>query len=560
MKRFAIIVTMLVCYSGLAQIPDWTWGHNFESFNQDSRNLTATDLDGNVFLIGNFNSESIVVGGNTLSNDGATNTGEVYIVKFDPEGNILWVKKEGGPSFDSVTSVATDSSGNVIVAGSFNYSITFDNTVLSHNSTGTFVAKYNPDGDLIWARSYSGQTDMYSVYRIKTDAAHNVYMTGFFITPTVSFGEQLLINENFAPETANGTVFVAKFDPDGNPVWAKNAQRTGVCNFHNISSDLAIDGNGNVFIGGYFFTDTIQFDGFSIQNPHFGQPFPNVFMAKYDAFGNCDWARSVIPGGFQNNYIFSVNADTAGNAYFGGTFTSTVTIDDVTLTASSSGSKMFVLKLDESGNLIWAKTAASNGYSGVDCADVDPDGNVYVGGTFNGPSIDFGSGNVNVEDQSGNLFVAKYAAENGDVSWVRLAGPTNINNRTSISVGNQDEIFVGGYFYSQLINFGNLTLQKTQTTDYNIFVTKLQHTPLASPTFSSGEFKVCPNPMQDFVQISQLQGTNAFAFYDEIGRLVTSGILTEEIEVLSTQNLVPGVYFLKISNENGVAVKKLLKP
>ncbi|WP_415580943.1 T9SS type A sorting domain-containing protein [Flavobacterium longum] len=561
MKRtITLLGAMLVCCISMAQNPDWTWGRNYESFNQESRSLTAADQDGNVYLIGNFQSASITVGSNTFTNGGMANTGDIYLAKFDTNGNLLWAKKDGGAGFDMVYIVATDGLGNVLVAGSFNTAITFGTTTLTHGGVGNFLVKYDPDGNVLWAKRYAAENESLTTYRVKTDALGNIYMTGYYTSPQISFDGIVLTNFNYDEAIGNGTPFLVKLDENGNTVWAKGAQRSGSTNFQNISSDLAIDGSGNVFIGGYFFSETIQFDLLSLTNPSFGQPRPNVFMVKYDASGNTAWARTVTPGSFQNNFIFSVNADNAGNSYFGGTFTSSITIDDTTLTASSSGNKMFVLKLDGSGNVVWGRTASSNGYSGVDCADTDADGNLYVGGTFNGSSINFGSGNVNVADQSGNFFVTKYNASNGSIGWVRLGGPTNINNRISIDCKNQNELYVGAFFFSNTITLGNITLQKTATTGYNILVAKLNYTPLGLNDVADADLMLWPNPATTSVTVENLSPESAFDLYDNTGKKVTSGIWQDTTELLDTDGLPTGVYLLKVSSSQGeTVVKKIVK-
>lgn len=551
---------MLVCCISMAQNPDWTWGRNYESFNQESRSLTAADQNGNVYLVGNFMSASVAVGENTFTNGGLTNTGDLYLAKFDTDGNLLWAKKEGGAGFDMVYSVATDALGNVLVAGSFNTAITFGTTTLTHGGVGNFLVKYDPDGNVLWAKRYAAENESLAVYRVKTDALGNIYMTGYYTSPQISFDNVVLTNNNYDEAIGNGTPFLVKLDENGDTIWAKGAQRTGSTNFQNISSDLAIDGSGNVFIGGYFFSETIQFDSLSITNPSFGQPRPNVFMVKYDASGNTGWARTVTPGSFQNNYIFSVNADDTGNSYFGGGFASSMTMDGTTLTASSSGSKMFVIKLDASGNLVWGRTAANNGYGSVDSADTDADGNLYVAGTFSGPSINFGNGNINVADQSGNFFVTKYNASNGSIGWVRFGGPTNINNRISIDCQNQNELYVGAFFFSNTISLGNITLQKTATTGYNILVAKLNYTPLGFDDVAENNLMLWPNPTTTSVNVENLSPESRFRLYDSTGKQVNSGIWQNATETLETDGLPSGIYLLKVSNSQGeTTVKKIVK-
>ena len=89
-----------------------------------------------------------------------------------------WTKTAGGPSVDKLTGITQDHSGNVFITGYFDSTIVFESTELvSAGGTDVFIAKYDPDGVLLWAKQVGGQNDDYSS-AISTDITGNCYITG----------------------------------------------------------------------------------------------------------------------------------------------------------------------------------------------------------------------------------------------------------------------------------------------------------------------------------------------------------------------------------------------
>src|SRR5665213_1058349 len=99
----------------------------------------------------------------------------MFIAKYDPNGNVLWAKSAGGMSYEETWSVATDDSGNVFVAGDFaSSSITFG--AITFNSPGMFLVKYNANGTVQWAEGGTGAIG----YSVMSDGSGNSYVTGSF--------------------------------------------------------------------------------------------------------------------------------------------------------------------------------------------------------------------------------------------------------------------------------------------------------------------------------------------------------------------------------------------
>jgi hypothetical protein len=197
-------------------------------------NSIAVDKHGNSFVTGYFNGstyfDSIKLTGYALS--------DIFLAKYNEQGSCIWVKQAGGSSdYESGYSVSTDTSGNSYLTGSFQGSAIFDSIHLtSFGKMDIFVAKYDSNGNCLWAKQLGGNDNDLG-YGISTDVWGNCYVTGYF-TGTASFGTVQLT------ATGSNDIFVAKFDANGNCIWAKSAGGTN--NNYGFGISVDIMGNSYV--------------------------------------------------------------------------------------------------------------------------------------------------------------------------------------------------------------------------------------------------------------------------------------------------------------------------
>ena len=268
----------------------------------------CTDTSGNVFLTGFFISSSIAFGTDTLTIAGSNP--DIFLVKYDPNGNVLWAKSAGDSLVDQGISVSTDVSGNVFLTGFFfSPTITFGTYTLTNAGGGSdiFLAKYDPNGNLLWAKSAGGSADDIG-NSVSADGSGNVFVTGSFQSPSINFGTNVLAN-------AGGSfsdVFIAKYDPSGNVLWAKSAGGSA----DDIGNSVSADSNGNIFLTGGFKSPSINFGTNVLANA--GGGFSDVFITKYDPNGNVLWAKSA--GGSADDVGLSISVDPWKNVYLAGFF------------------------------------------------------------------------------------------------------------------------------------------------------------------------------------------------------------------------------------------------
>jgi len=165
-----------------------------------------------LYITGELDDNLIIPGETTLTPAGS---GSIFIVKFDLNGNYVWSIQE---DFDGAhPSITVDYAGNIILTGVFSGTITIGGTeLISEGYDDTFVAKYDADGNFLWAFGAGGEITEYNLIS-STDTMNNIYITGEFTSENITIDEtEITLLEG------DGNIIFAKIDPDGNVLWVKS--------------------------------------------------------------------------------------------------------------------------------------------------------------------------------------------------------------------------------------------------------------------------------------------------------------------------------------------------
>ncbi len=194
--------TALWAKKGIALSPVATNGNPNQSYS------VAIDHAGNSFIAGIYN-DSIIFGSDTLISPILNNSlgGNLFLVKYDSVGNLLWARQSVLPSAYSYAigySLTTDKEGNVYYTGYYNDTISFGTYSLIGG--GLYFVKYNSNGKIIWVKGATGNAGS----SLSSDEFDNIYMSGGGTSNGITFGSLTLT----APNTVNA--FIIKFDTSGN--------------------------------------------------------------------------------------------------------------------------------------------------------------------------------------------------------------------------------------------------------------------------------------------------------------------------------------------------------
>jgi hypothetical protein len=366
----------------------------------------------------------------------------------------LWAVQSQGATAGFAKGIYTDSNGYSFVTGFFGGTSAFGtNNLASYGQNDIFVARLNPNGTLLWVR-HAGTANSEEGLGIAADTLGNCFVTGWYNSAAGKFDTVTL------PSFGGQDVFVAKYDVSGNLKWAVGSGGSATDNGLGIATDT----NGNCYVTGVY-SATANFSGTTLTNAG----SQDMFVAKYDTAGSLLWVRRA--GGAGADGGGGIGVDALGNCYVVGGYSST-TIEFDTITITNAGqSDFFIAKYNTSGVIQWVQRGGGllNDSPGAGPrVAVDPAGNAYVHGTFQGTAT-FGT-NVLVSSGSNDLFVAKYDTT-GNLNWIKQAGGTGNEDdfNCAIAVDQRGNCYAAGSYLTNA-TFAGLSL--TNAGDHDVFVAK----------------------------------------------------------------------------------------
>ncbi len=450
-KLLILALLALTSIPAFAQSVDTAWVRNYNGpgNGDDSPCAIAADDSGNVYVTGYSAQNS----GHPYNFDYAT-------IKYDPDGEELWVRRYNGPGdyYDWATALALDDSGNVYVTGHsyagatyydfatikyypdgdtawvrrYNglgafadraWAITVDNygnVFVTGSSDGNGIGpdyltvRYYPNGDTAWVRRYNGpRNDCDTATAIAADDSGNVYVTGF------SFGI--------------GTLYdyaTIKYDSSGNELWLRRYHGEG--NGDDLARAMTVDDSGNVYVTGRSKVTDTWFD---------------IATIKYYPDGDTAWIRRYDGPQNQWDYAYDTAVDLLGNLYVIGA-------------TPQGGLYLYydyaTIKYYPQGDTAWARIydGPENGSDIASACVLDDYGNLYV--TGNSGTVKYDSsgnqlwvghwGGVDIAlDTSKNVYVTSGTSDYLTVKYVQfLRGDVNSNGSVTIS----DVVFLVNYLFN----------------------------------------------------------------------------------------------------------------
>lgn len=403
------------------------WSARFGGVSPQHTFGVATSADGDVVLTGRVAGD-IDFGGGLMTSAGGH---DGFVAKFDPNGQMIWSKLFGGPGDQWGQRVAIDGQGNVIVVGQMEAATTFGGSCPGVTTPGSgfdvFVSKYDPNGNCVWAKGFGGAGEQ-NVQDVAVDGQGAILVVGGS-AGNVQFGEN--------PQLVNAggfDVFVAKLDPQGVAIWSKPLGDAG----DQSAIGVATNPQGDVVVTGQF-AGTINFSG--------GTPFQSTnalydaFVAKFDGSGAHIWSKSFGGAGTDSGY--GVSVDGAGSVLVAGQFEGQVDFGGGPLN-SAGGQDMFLVKLDSNqGAHLWSQRFGDAQEQVVRRVRSDPTGDVVICGDFNG-TVNFGGGQMPSEGAADG-FLARFNGT-GIHLWSRRFGGAAGDYTNDVALDPLGNVLVAGSF------------------------------------------------------------------------------------------------------------------
>ena len=311
------------------------WTTYMGTFNTDIL-LIKTDANGNVqwaktygeagydlaYSVQQTSDGGYIVAGHTDSFGAGLD--DIFLIKTDANGNIIWAKTYGGTDYYYTSSVQQTSDGGYILAG-YTWSFSAGGDIL--------LIKTDANGNVQWAKTYGGTDD---------DYASSVQQT--------SDGGYILAGTTWSFGAGWSDIFLIKTDANGNVQWAKTYGEAG----YDLASSVQQTSDGGYILAGYTYS--------------FGAGNGDILLIKTDANGNVQWAKTY--GGTDDDRAYSVQQTSDGGYIVAG----------YTASFGAGGLDIFLIKTDASGNLQWAKTYGEKSGDYASSVQQTSDGGYIVAG------------------------------------------------------------------------------------------------------------------------------------------------------------------------------------
>jgi gliding motility-associated-like protein len=395
-KCIVFIFFFFVTKTASSQLPELQWAKAFVANNQSNYSVysngrsVAVDRQGNVYSAGLFNHTMDCDPGPAVFDLTAAGPFEtsIYITKLSPAGNFLWaIQVPTSISFGSIE-INVDKLDNVYLAAYISTPTDFDpgpgNYILTPiGGNDAFVVKYDPNGNLVWAKQFGGPGDTVPRSNVlDIDNNNNIIVCGQF-NNTVDFDP--------GPNTFNLTSsahiqsFIVKLNNSGDFIWAKQFGNSPVVYSGSSIGDVKCDQQGNIYTVGNF-QGLCDFDPGTANYPLQSLTFSDGFIAKIDGDGKFIWAKRIgLQTANNSGYCQSrgIDVDSDNNVYTTGNFIGTHDFDpgpNTHIISSNTYDDWYLLKLNEQGDFEWVDIFG--GYDQDIGADVvvGIDGNVYAVG------------------------------------------------------------------------------------------------------------------------------------------------------------------------------------
>lgn len=343
-----------------------------------------------------------------------------------------WAHAFGGPQADPPSDVGLDSQGNLYFVGGFSGTADFDPSADSYNLTSAgaldiFIAKYSPEGELIWAKQI-GDYASENADNIIISTNDELYITGSF-----DGASDFDPGSGVSTLSTNGwrDIFLLKMNSDGEFIWANSIGGSDI----DLVQGITLDNDTQPIITGYFIGE-VNFNPNGTPLLLNAEGYNDVFVSKYSSNGDMLWTKQLNGSG--SAFSKGVACDADNNVYFAGYYTESMDCDpgeDNHIITSNGLNDIYLVKLNEDGNFMWAKSYGAWSEDRAFAIEFTADNRFYVAGYYRG-DVDFDPNDDEVLLSSANgsedYFIQQFNTE-GELLWAHGFGGSQSDQLSSIS-------------------------------------------------------------------------------------------------------------------------------
>jgi len=450
-------------------------GHQIVSLSDESTVIAGTFHDPVTFGEGEANEVTLHLGTPHLNH---------FIVKYGSDGSFEWAKPILTPSI-SLQGLEVLSDNSMIMSGVLYKPATFalgepgEITLDVEGNSDIFLARYSPDGSLIWARK-DGGPEKQVCFGVNVLVDDSIVISGEYNLSAILGDGDPTETELTVEDSDYSEMFIARYSPDSELIWAKT-DGGGTCY---TGYDIAALSDGSFVVTGLFW-DTVTFDEGGPNETSLSAyvDSPDFYLARYTSDGQFLWANG--EGGANQEIPHETVALSDDSVIITGQFFPETIFglgdpnETILTAAGTSQYDIFIAKFTSDGSFVWAKRAGGTGYDRCNGITALPDNSFMITGHYCKSAV-FGEGENNEttlyhygDADSADSFVAGYLADGSLITAVRQAALNTIQmfDITSLADGSY---YITGNFSGELV-FGQCGENETVLdTDmgYDIFIAK----------------------------------------------------------------------------------------
>ncbi len=524
----------------------------------------VVDQSDNVYVLGSFASQTVSFGSTVLTNRGQI---DIFLVKYAPNGNVLWAKSYGNVYEDVPTAIALDQNGSLTITGHFSsQSLKFGTTTLNtHGAKDIFIAQLDSNGVVLWAKGFGGNLDEVA-HDIAVDQNNSIYITGHFSSNSISFG-----THSITKSVALSDIYIAGFDDSGNSIWAIASSGTNVMS-NATANVLLIDNQNNILVGGRIGSegDNSKFLVFGSDTlwtviDQWGYAKVSAYLAKFTKTG------TFINGSIDSVYYETVCManDVNDNYYLGLSRLASVVIGAPTGDFS-------IVKMNTSLQNKWRKEFTS--HEGINvCKSIAVHKNyVYATGHYVGRQTNFETDTFYTSSYLdrvyADVFMVKYDT-NGREIWVESYGDKITDEGKVVIPFSDNEFYLLGNYESSTFAIDDHTLtNQSDTGSYhvhvspdwhwrhsNIFVTQVSDKSSGVKRISKSTTLIYPNPSSGLITIKGEDKILHIEISNSVGQTVLRINDVNRYQTRVQLNAKPkGIYFIKVTTKTSYSLSKMI--
>lgn len=397
-KIFTLLILLSTLYNYAQIIPGIEWQRSVGSDDFDSSGGITTTTDGGYITFGT----ALGAGGDITTSYGGS---DYWIAKLDADGTIEWQRSYGGSSYDGAggdlrieTAKIRQTPDGGYILGANTGSSDGDVSVFNGEWSDVWLVKIDSSGNIEWEKSFGTPSEEYFSDIKVTDEG------GFIMTYVTSNWNTLIFSST-----------VTKLDALGNVEWS-NSYGSGEFKFSFLYSIFQTSDGGYIATGHTDEDDSPDTPANEIF-PGFNDPTARLWVLKISASGALDWAKTY--GGTDIEEGYCIVEDTNGNYVVSG-MSYSGDGDVIGHPNPNNVQSSWILKLDNSGGLLWQKTfgQASGAYN----VRVMTDGNYAIGGSFYSDME--ANGEVLTSLGGTDQYLKKLDQATGNAIWTKRMGGT----------------------------------------------------------------------------------------------------------------------------------------